>query len=80
MLTDDGSGLPSGRSAATSTALARANTPGLGSGVARPPGANRSAANWRWVKRATRRSRCASTMAPMAAVISSALVTSNAHR
>ena len=37
-------------------------------------------ANSRWVFRGSIRSRCASTMAPRAAVISSALVSSNAHR
>ena len=63
-----------------STALLRAYTPGLGSVVGCPPGRNRSCASSRWVLRRSNRSRWASTIAPSAAVMSSAPVSSNAHR
>src|SRR5579875_172924 len=71
---------PSGSRAAMSTALWRAYTPGPGSGVGYPPLRKRSIDNSRWVFRRSNRSRWASTIAPTAAVISSALVSSNAHR
>ncbi|COX69446.1 Uncharacterised protein [Mycobacterium tuberculosis] len=45
-----------------------------------PPGRKRSWESSRWVLRRSKRSRCASTIAPTAAVINSALVNSNAHR
>src|SRR5829696_113500 len=79
-LTDSSEPVPSGSRAGASTALCRAYTPGLGSVVGCPPGWNRSVASSRWVLRRSKRSRCASTMAPRAAVISSAPVSSNAHR
>src|SRR3954452_7879284 len=79
-LTDSSEPLPSGSRAGTSTALCRAYTPGLGNVPGWPPGWNRSAASSRWVLRRSNRSRWASTMAPRAAVMSSAPVSSNAHR
>ena len=74
--------LPSGSSAGVPTALCRAKTPGGGSGPrCRPVSAyarTRSAASWAWLGFGVSRSRCASTIAPTAAVISSAEVTSKA--
>jgi hypothetical protein len=61
-----------------STALCRAYVPGPGSGAGRPL-ATRSRDRSRWVGLGVMRSRCASTMAPSAAVISRALVTSNGN-
>ena len=53
--------------------------PGPGSGAGRPL-ATRWAARSRWVGFGLMRSRCASTIAPTAAVISRALVISNGYR
>ncbi len=61
-----------------STALCRAYVPGPGSGAGRPPDMRRMDRS-RWVGLGLVRSRCASTMAPSAAVISRALVTSNGN-
>src|SRR5919112_1069019 len=77
--TDSSLGVPSGSSAGVSTALCRAKTPGAGRPVCSRPSRNRCSARSRWVTRSLSRSRWASTMAPIAAVISSALVTSNAQ-
>src|SRR3954447_6859420 len=77
--TDSSLGVPSGSSAGVSTALCRAKTPGAGRPVCSRPSRNRRSARSRWVTLAWIRSRWASTIAPIAAVISSALVTSNAH-
>src|SRR5688572_19579193 len=75
-----GERVPSGRIAGTATELARANTPGPGS----VPGRSvrnraRESSFWLW-RLPGSRSMCASTIAPTAAVISSALVTSKASR
>src|SRR3984957_13612192 len=78
--TDNREGEPSGSRAGVSTALCRAKTPGPGSGVGYPPGPNRSMDISRCVLRRSKRSRCARIIAPTAAVISRALVSSNAHR
>src|SRR3954451_11535270 len=77
--TDSSLGVPSGSRAGMSTALCRAKTPGAGSGALIGPSLIRRSESSRWVGLAMRRSRCASTMAPRAAVMSSAPVTSNAH-
>src|SRR6202012_1131185 len=78
--TDNRDGEPSGSRAGVSTALCRAKTPGPGSGVGWPPGWNRSTDISRCVLRRSKRSRWARIIAPIAAVISRALVSSNAHR
>src|SRR5581483_4269790 len=71
--------LPSGRSAGVSTASWSAYTPGPGSGAScAPPRSTRSSIRSRWVRLGVVRSRCASTIAPSPAVMSSALVASNA--
>ena len=62
-----------------STALCRANTPGAGSGALTGPNAIRRSDSSRWVGLGISRSRWASTIAPSAAVISSAPVISNAQ-
>ena len=67
-----------GCSAGTSTALWRAYTPGLGSGVTCRPARTRACISSRWVGFGVSRSRCVSTIAPSAAVMSRALVTSKA--
>src|SRR5919107_2070585 len=77
--TDSSLGVPSGSSAGVSTALCRAKTPGGGRPVCSRPSRNRRSARSRWVTLSWMRSRCASTIAPIAAVMSSALVTSKAH-
>src|ERR1019366_2749893 len=71
-------GLPSGSNAGVSTALCRAYTPGPGNGVGCVPTLNRSRICSRWPSLGSCGSRCASTIAPRAAVISKALVTSKA--
>src|SRR3954468_23970323 len=71
---------PSGRIAGTATELARANTPGPGSVPCRSV-RKRARESSFWLRRLPgSRSMCASTIAPTAAVISRALVTSNASR
>ena len=77
-LTESSDGEPSGSRAGMSTALCSANTPGDGSGVGRPL-ATRRLARSRWVGLGLVRSRCASTMAPSAAVMSRALVASKGN-
>ncbi len=77
-LTDNRDCDPSGSSAGMSTALCRAYVPGPGSGVGRPLATLR-VDSIRWVGRGVVRSRCASTIAPSAAVISRALVTSKGN-
>src|ERR1035437_1557350 len=74
--TDTSLGVPSGNKAGVSTALRRAETPGAGSPARFLPSRKRRSDHWRWVGRGVRRSRWARTMAPRAAVMSSALVTS----
>src|SRR3984957_10333760 len=76
--TEASSGVPSGSRAGMSTALCRAYVPGPDSGAGWPLD-TRSRDRSRWVSLGVRRSRCASTMAPSAAVISRALVTSNGN-
>ena len=74
-------GVPSGSSAGAATELARAKTPGPGSVCGRSAVRNRARDSSFWVRRLPgSRSMCASTIAPTAAVISSALVTSKASR
>src|SRR5215469_1506728 len=77
-LTESWDGVPSGSSAGKSTALCRAKTPGPGSGVGCSL-STRCRDRSRWVGLGARRSRWASTMAPSAAVISSAAVASNGN-
>src|SRR6185437_7574981 len=70
--------LPSGSIAGMSTALCSAYTPGGGSGATWPLSILRRATS-RCVGLGEVRSRCARTIAPSAAVISRALVTSNGY-
>ncbi len=70
--------VPSGSMAGMSTALCSAYTPGGGSGWTWPLSILRRATS-RCVGLGEVRSRCASTIAPSAAVISRALVTSNGN-
>src|SRR5262249_52339807 len=70
--------VPSGSMAGMSTALCSAYTPGGGSGATWPLSILRRATS-RCVGLGVVRSRCASTIAPSAAVISRALVTSNGN-
>src|SRR5512142_1657926 len=77
MLRSDG--VPSGSRAGVATESEVANTPGPALGAGLLPGANRARMSSTWVIRSSRRfSTCARSMAPTAAVISSAEVTSNA--
>ncbi len=77
--TDSSLGVPSGRRAGMSTALCRAKTPGAGSGALIGPSLIRLVASSRWVGLGKSRSRWARTIAPSAAVMSSAPVISNAQ-
>ncbi len=79
-LTDSSEYEPSGSRAGMSTALCRAYTPGLGSGVRRAPWENLRIDNSRWLSLSPSRSRCARTMAPRVAMISRAPVSSKAQR
>ena len=78
--TDPGAMEPSGSSAGVALDDDVANTPGPGSGDIRSERI-RSCTRCRWVLRSPgARSMCVSTIAPVAAVISSALVSSNGNR
>src|SRR5260370_4611099 len=77
-VTDSRDGEPSYSRAGESTALCRAYVPGPGNGVGRPL-ATRRRDSIRWVGFGLVRSRCASTIAPSAAVISRAPVASNGN-
>src|ERR1035441_6286709 len=77
-LTDRSEVVPSGSRAGRSAASCSAYTPGDGSGAIWPLASLRPAST-RCVGRGTGRSRCASTIAPSAAVMSSAPVTSNGN-
>jgi hypothetical protein len=75
-----GATLPSGSSAGVATESWVANTPGPGSGCGRPD-RTRSRDSARWPRFSPgSRSTCVSTIAPTAAVMSSAEVSSNANR
>ncbi len=76
-LTDSSETVPSGSRAGMSTALCRAYVPGGGRVETCSP-RTRASDSSRCVGLGVRRSRWASTIAPSAAVISRALVTSNA--
>lgn len=78
-ITESSAIVPSGSSAGMSTALCRAYTPGAGSGGSWMLSLTRCAAGSRCVFGAFTCSRWVSTIAPIAAVISSAPVTSKAH-
>ena len=76
--TESAAGLPSGSGAGVSTALWRANTPGVGGLPGWRPvaaySAMRSRAMSAWLRRGVSASRWASTMAPSTAVTSRAAV------
>ena len=78
-LTLVGAGVPSGSRAGVAVELWPANTPGPGSDRGDPP-AKRRRARSRWLSLGTALCLRVSTVAPSAAVISSAAVSSKANR